>query len=108
MQENKNQISGSLKRKEHLDMMLVTEDSPWSFYYQFNNEESLLFYKDYQACFGTLHTVVYSPKELSLIVGAGENYVPRIFTFKDYVNGRPITSGVLIKARLTDNTRSYS
>lgn len=76
--------------------MLLKEDSPLSFYYQFNNEESPLFYKNYQAYFGTLHTVIYSPKELSLIVGVGENCAPRIFSFKDYVSGKPITSGVIL------------
>ncbi|WP_156320853.1 C45 family autoproteolytic acyltransferase/hydolase [Bacillus sp. JCM 19041] len=88
--ENRQQISGSLKRKEHLKTMLVKKASPWSLYHQFNNDGSPLFYKDYQAYFGTLHTVVYSPKELSLIVGVGENCDPRMFSFKDYVDGSPI------------------
>lgn len=50
--------------------------SPMSAYRIFNNEESPLFFKDYSEYFGTLHTVVYIPKDLSVIVGIGGNCEP--------------------------------
>ncbi|WP_234007676.1 hypothetical protein [Lysinibacillus sp. FJAT-14745] len=55
-------------------------------YRHFNNGNSPLFFKYYQEYFGTLHTVVYSPKLLEVIVGIGEDAEPITISFKDYLD----------------------
>ncbi|CAM5507237.1 Peptidase C45 hydrolase domain-containing protein OS=Lysinibacillus sphaericus OX=1421 GN=LYSIN_01871 PE=4 SV=1 [Lysinibacillus sphaericus] len=52
----------------------------------------LYFYKEY---FGTLHTGVYSPKDLSLIIGVGENSEPIMFSLRKYLYGTLSLSGVM-------------
>jgi predicted choloylglycine hydrolase len=86
-EKNRSAIQGSLKRKEHLHQLLANIVSPLSAYQQFNHGSSPLFYKYYQEFFGTLHTVVYSPKDLSIIVGVGENCQPLMFSLKEYMEG---------------------
>ncbi len=72
--KNKKEIQGSLKRKEYLSNLLLTEElSPQTAYRYFNDGDSPLFFKYYKEYFGTLHTVVYSPMDLSIIIGVGEN-----------------------------------
>lgn len=61
--------------------------SPISVYRHFNNGNSPLFYKYYKEYFGTLHTVVYSPKDLSLIIGVGENSEPMTLSLRRYLDG---------------------
>jgi len=56
-----------------------------SAYHHFNNASSPLFFKHYKEYFGTLHTVVYSPKDISLVIGIGENCTPIRFSLKEYM-----------------------
>jgi hypothetical protein len=58
-----------------------------SAFHHFNSEKSPLFFGDYKNFFGTLHTVLYSPKDLSVIIGAGTNSNPFIFSFKERSQG---------------------
>ena len=86
-QKNKKEILGSIKRKEYISSLLTEELSPITAYHHFNNGKSPLFFKYYKEYFGTLHTVVYSPKDLSLIIGIGENSEPVKFSLKGYLDG---------------------
>lgn len=89
-EKNRQEIEGSVKRKEHVHSLLAEELSPMSVYRHFNDGDSKLFFKDYQEYFGTLHTVIYLPEELSLIVGIGENSKPRMFSLKEFMEGTAI------------------
>ena len=86
-EKNKKEIQGSLKRKEYIRSLLIEELSPISAYYHFNDGNSPLFFKYYKEYFGTLHTVVYLPKQLSVIIGIGENCEPIILSLKKYLDG---------------------
>lgn len=83
--KNKLQIQSSVKRKETLESLLTGSLSMMSVYHHFNNESSPLFFKHYKEYFGTLHTVVYSPKDLSVIIGVGGNSKPVEFSLKKYI-----------------------
>ncbi len=87
-EKNRIEIQGSVKRKEYVNSLLSESLSPMSAYHHFNDESSPLFFKYYKEYFGTLHTVVYSPKDLSIIVGIGENCKPMMFSLKEYMEGR--------------------
>lgn len=54
---------------------------------EYNDGNSPLFFKNYDDYFGTLHTVVYVPNTLSLIIGVGENCEPITFSLQDYLDG---------------------
>ena len=86
-EKNKKEIQGSIKRKEYIGGALIEELSPIAAYHHFNDGNSPLFFKYYKEHFGTLHTVVYLPKELSLIVGIGESCEPIILSLKNYLDG---------------------
>ena len=85
--KNRPEIQSSVKRKESLRFILSNGLSPMSAYHHFNNGSSPLFFKFYKEYFGTLHTVVYSPKDLSMIIGVGENCKPMMLSLKEYLNG---------------------
>lgn len=86
-EKNRMEIQGSVKRKEYVSSLLAEELSPISVYRHFNNGNSPIFFKHYKEYFGTLHTVVYSPKDLNLIIGVGENSEPMMFPLKKYMEG---------------------
>lgn len=86
-EKNRIEIQGSVRRKEYVSNLLTESLSPISAYHHFNDGSSPLFYKYYQEFFGTLHTVVYSPKDLRIIIGVGENSNPLIFSLKEYMEG---------------------
>lgn len=88
--KNRLQIQQSVKRKEYVNSLLRESLTPMSAYFHFNDERSPLFFNHYKEYFGTLHTVVYSPADLSLIIGVGENCKPVVFSLKDYMEGRLI------------------
>lgn len=86
-EKNRAEIQSSLKRKEFVRFLLSEGLSPMSAYHKFNNGNSPLFFKHYKEYFGTLHTVVYSPKDLGMIIGVGENCKPIMFSLKEYLEG---------------------
>lgn len=96
---NRKDIQGSVKRKNYIQALLNENLSPMSAYHQFNNESSPLFFKHYKEYFGTLHTAVYSPEDLSIMVGVGGNARPQVFHFKEYIMGE-LTLPHLIKGRI--------
>lgn len=87
--ENRAHIQNSLERKDFLCKLSEQkgELTPLKAYHQFNDEESPLFYKQYQQFFGTLHTVVYLPRTLEVIVGIGGNSDPVTLSLKDWLEG---------------------
>ena len=86
-EKNKQEIQGSLKRKTYISSLINGEQSPLTAYHHFNDGDSPLFMNHYNEHFGTLHTVVYLPKELSVIIGIGENCEPIKLSLKDYLQG---------------------
>jgi predicted choloylglycine hydrolase len=86
-EKNRIGLQGSVKRKEAVSSLLANNLSAMSAYLHFNNGSSPLFFKHYKEYFGTLHTVVYSPKDLSMIIGVGENCKPMMFSLKEYMKG---------------------
>lgn len=83
---NKNAIEDSKKRMEYVGLMNGNMTS-LSAYHQFNDENSPLFYHHYKEYFGTLHTVVYFPESLKMIIGVGANCSPIQFSLKEYMKG---------------------
>lgn len=83
---NKKTIEDSKKRMEYVGLMNKSM-TPLSAYHQFNDENSPLFYHHYKEYFGTLHTVVYSPESLKMIIGVGANCTPIQFSLKEYMEG---------------------
>lgn len=86
-EKNMKEIQQSINRKEYLSKLLTKEISPIAAYHHFNDINSPLFIKNYKEYFGTLHTVVYSPKDLSLIIGVGESSEPTKLSLRKYLEG---------------------
>ncbi|GAA0356836.1 C45 family autoproteolytic acyltransferase/hydolase [Bacillus horti] len=86
--ENREYIQSSLERRSFLQELSTWREelSPLQLFRQFNDEKSPLFYKQYQQFFGTLHTVVYSPKTLDVMVGVGGNSEPIALSLKDWLD----------------------
>jgi predicted choloylglycine hydrolase len=85
--KNRTNIQGSVARKQYLQSLSEESLDPLALFQRFNNEASPLFFHRYSEYFGTLHTVVYSPKDLTVIIGVGQNSTPRIFSFKEWLRG---------------------
>lgn len=87
---NKACIKGSKQRKNYINRYVTDARTTMSVYHHFNNGDSPLFVKQYQEYFGTLHTVIYSPKQLEIVVGIGENCEPQSFSLQQFIEGKPI------------------
>jgi predicted choloylglycine hydrolase len=86
-EKNRVEIHGSIQRKQYLQALLKKKLNPLSAFHHFNSEKSPLFFNDYKNYFGTLHTVLYSPTDLNVIIGVGKNSDPFIFSFKEWLQG---------------------
>lgn len=86
-ESNKENIEDSIKRNEYVRNLSKERLSIASAYHHFNNADSPIFYKNYKEYFGTLHTVVFLPQDLSVTVGIGENNKPMKFSLKKYIDG---------------------
>lgn len=87
-EKNRAEVQGSVFRREYLYSLEVHDLTPLSAYHLFNDEKSPLFYQYYKEYFGTLHTVVYSPKELKVLVGVGGDFPPLEFSLREYLQGK--------------------
>jgi len=87
-EKNRAFIQGSLHRKNYLEALEKENVTPISAYHIFNDEESPLFFKDYKEYFGTLHTVVYCPKDQSIVAGIGGNGDPYFLSLTDWLKGK--------------------
>ncbi|WP_040982814.1 acyl-CoA--6-aminopenicillanic acid acyltransferase [Oceanobacillus jeddahense] len=81
-------INRSLDRKNYLATLEKEDLTLISAYHIFNNEDSPLFFKDYEEYFGTLHTVMYCPKDLHVVVGVGGNCEPYELSFSEWLSGK--------------------
>ncbi|MBS3679062.1 acyl-CoA--6-aminopenicillanic acid acyltransferase [Ornithinibacillus massiliensis] len=86
--KNRSYIASSVHRQHILQGFKAEPLSPEEAFRRFNNEDSPLFYKDYHHFFGTLHTVVYMPEKLEVIVGIGGNAKPTRFSLAKWLSGR--------------------
>ena len=84
---NRDVIESSKERMLHVSGLLNKDVTALSAYQHFNDADSPLFYHDYKNYFGTLHTVVYSPNDLSLLIGIGGNCEPIPLSLKEYLKG---------------------
>ncbi|MBB2479225.1 linear amide C-N hydrolase [Bacillus sp. APMAM] len=87
LRKNKKQLQGSVKRKNYLQALMKEELTPEEAFYRFNHHDSPLFFQNYKEYFGTLHTVLYSPQDLRVMIGIGSESNPLAFSFKDWLNG---------------------
>lgn len=85
--KNKVQFGGSLKRKNYLQTLMKENLAPEETFYRFNHHDSPLFFKNYKDYFGTLHTVLYSPQNLKVMIGIGSTKNPYTFSFQEWLNG---------------------
>ena len=102
IEKNKKMIEGSIHRKRFLTKLLEEELSITAVYQHFNAENSPLFYDNYHEYFGTLHTIIYQPKTLKILVGIGGNAQPIAFSFKEYL-ARALTLPKEIKGIIYTN-----
>ena len=85
--KNKKQLQGSVKRKNYLQALMKEELTPEETFYRFNHHDSPLFFQNYKEFFGTLHTVLYSPQDLKVMIGIGSESKPFTFSFKEWLSG---------------------
>lgn len=85
---NRASIDMSLRRKNYAQIIEKKYRSPLEAFHLFNHEESPLFFTYYKEFFGTLHTIVYCPKSLEIIIGIGGNAEPHLFSFRNWLAGQ--------------------
>lgn len=85
-EKNRKDIQSSILRKTYLNELLTKALSKNQLYHQFNDGKSPLFFNYYKQYFGTLHTVIYSPQDLSITFGVGENCKPYTVKLLDFIN----------------------
>lgn len=85
--KNRKNIQMSLKRKKYLQTLIEEELTPEEAFLRFNHQHSPLFFHDYKDYFGTLHTVLYSPHDLKVLISIGSKGNPFTFSFKEWRNG---------------------
>lgn len=80
---SKIQLQGSIDRQAYVNGLLEKNPATAEWYAHFNREDSPLFSHNYDEFFGTLHTVIYSPKDLEVTVGIGGNAKPTKYSIRD-------------------------
>ena len=93
--KNRPSIDVSLRRKKYLETLDKENLTPISAYHIFNNEDSPLFFKHYKEYFGTLHTVVYCPQDLRVIIGVGGDCEPYAISFDEWLAGETTLPKIL-------------
>ncbi|QDP41886.1 C45 family autoproteolytic acyltransferase/hydolase [Radiobacillus deserti] len=72
------------RSQKRLDVLNKVNDlDSGEVYTLLNHHDSPLFFREYDRYFGTLHTVVYNPKELTALVGIGEDAIPTAIDILD-------------------------
>ncbi|MCG7343392.1 C45 family peptidase [Sporosarcina sp. ACRSL] len=84
---NRATAENSIRRQHYVGRLIDEKMSALSAYHHFNDGDSPVFFHHYEEYFGTLHTVVYSPEDLGLIFGVGENCEPMHFSIEDFMDG---------------------
>lgn len=85
--KNRASINNSIQRKRFIRDNVNDTCTTKSLYHLFNNGDSPLFVKQYNEYFGTLHTVIYSPTDLEVVVGIGQNCEPFTFSLQQFIEG---------------------
>lgn len=93
---NRENSNGSRQRKGHLQHILYQLNTPEKAYQLFNDEKSPLFFTHYKQYFGTLHTVVYIPETLEIMVGIGGDAEPVRYSFKEWLEGKALERQTII------------
>lgn len=93
--ENRAFINRSLDRKKYLATLEKENLTAISAYRIFNDEDSPLFFKHYKEYFGTLHTVVYCPESMDVIIGIGGDYNPFELSFDEWLGEKGRLPGML-------------
>lgn len=87
---NRQNIIGSMNRWHYANQLLEPFLKPREMFQHFNQPTSPLFFKDYNHFFGTLHSVVYSPKELTATISIGAKCEPRILSLEKIITGQTL------------------
>ncbi|MBM7703447.1 C45 family autoproteolytic acyltransferase/hydolase [Metabacillus iocasae] len=88
--ENRHHLLESKERLAHLEEHATDTLTALDAFTLFNSSERPIFKSDYHNSAGTIHTAVYIPNELKVIVGIGGNAKPLIFSFGDWLKGMPV------------------
>lgn len=93
--KNRASINNSIQRKRFISENVKETSTTKSIYHLFNNGDSPLFVKQYNEYFGTLHTVIYSPTDLEVVVGIGQNCEPLTFSLQQFIEGKLILPKII-------------
>ncbi|WP_046173932.1 C45 family autoproteolytic acyltransferase/hydolase [Domibacillus indicus] len=91
--ENRYHTAESKERLSNLQKLADTPRSMEGAYELFNNPAYCIFKKKYGSWAGTLHTTVYDPRSLRVLVGVGEQAHPFPIDFNQWLTGErlPVT-----------------
>jgi len=82
---NRENIKGSMNRWHYANQLLEPSLQPGDMFQHFNQPTSPLFFKDYDHFFGTLHSVVYSPKEQTATISIGANHETKTISLQKVI-----------------------
>lgn len=91
--ENRHHTAESIERLASLQNYAGTPADRSQAYRLFNDPLYGIFKKKYSSWSGTLHTAVYEPESLQILIGIGEKAPPVLFDFKRWLSGErvPVT-----------------
>ncbi|MCM3595897.1 C45 family autoproteolytic acyltransferase/hydrolase [Metabacillus idriensis] len=88
LSENRHHLVETHSRKNQISEVFSPDFSASDAFIFFNSTSSTIFKKEYQNWAGTLHTAVYMPKTLQVMIGVGGDSQPIIFSFKEWLIGK--------------------
>ncbi|WP_315906111.1 C45 family peptidase [Priestia koreensis] len=103
-EENRHHLVESKERMAHIDEQIGRSLTPYEAYERFNQKEYGIFKEDYKNSAGTLHTVVYVPATLQVLIGAGRNAKPLSLSFSKWLNDAPLLVKKIKGTFATDET----
>lgn len=86
--ENRHRLEETIQRKKRIEGQFHRALTPREAFAFFNGTDGAIFKKEYGNWAGTLHTAVYVPETLQVLIGAGGDREPVSIDFKDWLNGR--------------------
>ncbi|USK31757.1 C45 family autoproteolytic acyltransferase/hydrolase [Bacillus sp. F19] len=86
--ENRHHLVETHTRKEQLSEAFRKDFTASEAFTFFNSRSSVIFKKEYHNWAGTLHTAVYIPKSLQVLIGVGGDTQPLVFSFKEWLKGK--------------------
>ncbi|MCA1062759.1 C45 family autoproteolytic acyltransferase/hydrolase [Rossellomorea sp. AcN35-11] len=88
--KNRQSIEGSIRRNNYLQGIQDAELTQAELVYKFSVKDSPLFFRDYKALFGTLHTFSYSFNEGKVVTTIAQSEQLLEIDFQDWVVGNDI------------------